>query len=170
MSKPLNELKVLKKLNIVDFRHLTKDKVIKMASILDKMDPEVAKKALEQFPEFSATAKEMLNNYKDTLDKGLEANKESIQTYYDTCNSLIDILKKQLEADTLSFEERKYIIDKMMEISKMIGEKDSENKRFIATMAVIGGTVVGVVAVALVATLGGNTQIEGNDDDTDYLD
>ena len=41
-----SEEKVLKKMDIVDFRHLTKDKVIKMASILDKMDPEVAKKAL----------------------------------------------------------------------------------------------------------------------------
>lgn len=44
----MSEAKVLKKLDIADFRHLTKDKVIKMASMLDKMDPEVAKKALEQ--------------------------------------------------------------------------------------------------------------------------
>ena len=28
-----------------------------MASMLDKMDPEVAKKALEQFPDFSNTVK-----------------------------------------------------------------------------------------------------------------
>ncbi|MDL2273773.1 hypothetical protein LJC34_04425 [Oscillospiraceae bacterium OttesenSCG-928-G22] len=164
MSKPLTELKVLKKLDISDFRHLTKDKVIKMASMLDKMDPEVAKKALEQFPEFSATTKEMLNNYKETLDKGLEANKESVQTYYSTCSSIINALETQLEADTLSFEERKYIIDKMVEVSKMMGEKDSENKKFIATMAVIGGAVVGVVAMALSSALGGNTQIEENDD------
>ena len=51
--------------------HLTKDKVIKMASMLDKMDPEVAKKALEQFPEFANTTKEMLTEYKVSLDKGL---------------------------------------------------------------------------------------------------
>lgn len=55
----MNEQKVLKKLDIPDFRHLTKDKVIKMASMLDKMDPEVAKKAIEQFPEFANTTKEM---------------------------------------------------------------------------------------------------------------
>ena len=63
----MNEQKVLKKLDITDFRHLTKDKVIKMASMLDKMDPEVAKKALEQFPEFANTTKEMLSEYKDSL-------------------------------------------------------------------------------------------------------
>ena len=60
MSQTLTEQKVLKKLDIDDFRHLTKDKVITMASMLDRMNPEVAKKALEQFPDFAATAKEML--------------------------------------------------------------------------------------------------------------
>ena len=69
MVRPLTEQKVLKKLNIEDFRHLTKDKVITMASMLDKMDPEVAKKALEQFPQFSNVVKEMLIGYKDTLEK-----------------------------------------------------------------------------------------------------
>ena len=49
MNRTLTEANVLKKLDIEDFRHLTKDKVITMASMLDRMDPEVAKKALEQF-------------------------------------------------------------------------------------------------------------------------
>ena len=60
MGRPLTEQQVLKKLKIEDFRHLTKDKVIAMASMLDKMDPEVAKKSLEQFPDFSKTMKAVL--------------------------------------------------------------------------------------------------------------
>lgn len=165
MSRPLTEQKVLRKLDIEDFRHLTKDKVITMASMLDKMDPEVAKKALEQFPEFSNTAKEMLVGYKDTLDKGLESNKESVQSYYDSCKSIIEVLQKQLEDETLSFEERKYIIDKLLEISRMMGEKDTENKKFIVTMAVVGAVAVGVVTAVLASTIGGNTKIEANDVD-----
>lgn len=74
MSRTLTEKKVLKKLGIDDFRHLTKEKVITMATMLDKMDPEVAKKALEQFPEFAKVSKDMLKEYKETLDKGLETN------------------------------------------------------------------------------------------------
>lgn len=165
MGRPLTEQKVLKKLNIEDFRHLTKDKVITMASMLDKMDPEVAKKALEQFPKFSDTAKEMLVGYKDTLDRGLELNKESVQSYYDSCKSIIESLQKQLDNDSLLFEERKYIIDKMLEISKLMGEKDSENKKFIATMAIVGAAAVGIVTAVLASTLGGNTKIESNDID-----
>lgn len=163
MNKSLTEQKVLKKLGIDDFRHLTKDKVITMASMLDQMDPEVAKKALEQFPEFAATTKEMLMEYKETLDKGLEANKESVQAYYDTCNSIIVSLQKQLDDEKLSFEERKYIIDRMLEVSKMMGEKDSENKKFIATLAVIGAAAACVATAVLASAIGGNTQIETND-------
>lgn len=165
MRRLLTEQKVLRKLGIEDFRHLTKDKVITMASMLDKMGPEVAKKALEQFPEFSNTAKEMLIEYKDTLDKGLESNRESVQSYYDSCKSIIEVLQKQLDDDNLSFEEKKYIIDKMLEISKMIGEKDSENKKFIATMAVVSTVAVGIVTAVLASALGGNTKIETNDID-----
>lgn len=165
MGRLLSEEKVLKKLGIENFRHLTKDKVIKMASMLDKMDPEVAKKALEQFPNFANTTKEMLLEYKNTLEKSLESNRESVQAFYNSCNSMIETLQKQLENENLTFEERKYIIDTMLEISKMMGEKDSENKKFIASMAVLGGFVVFTVTAFLASTLGGNTEIDTNDID-----
>ena len=131
MSNLLSEQKVLKKLNIEDFRHLTKDKVIAMASMLDKMDPEVSMKALEQFPQFAATTKEMLSEYKEILDKGLVSNRDSVQAYYDSCNSIIASLQKQLEDESLSFEDRKYIISSMLEISRMMGEKDSQKKNLL---------------------------------------
>ena len=165
MGRSLTEQKVLKKLGIEDFRHLTKDKVIKMASMIDKMDPEVAKKALEQFPDFANTTKEMLVEYKNTLDKSLESNRDSVQTLYNSCNSMIESLQKQLEDKNLTFEERKYIIDTMLEISKMMEAKDSENKKFLATMALIGATVVGTVTAILASTLGGNTEIDTSDTD-----
>ncbi len=163
MSRALTEQKVLKKLGIEDFRHLTKDKVITMASMLDKMDPEVAKKAIEQFPQFSNTMKEILHDYKDSLDKALEDNSESVGSYYSSCDVIISSLQKELDKEELSFEEKKYIIDKMIEVNKMKGDKDSENKKFIATMGLIGGIAVCVVASILTGALGGDTKIEMND-------
>ena len=41
---------------------------------------------------------------------------------------IIVILQKQLEDESLSFEDRKYIIDKMLEITRMIGEKTQKIK------------------------------------------
>ncbi len=49
VARPYTEQQVLKKLDIPDFRHLTKEKVIAFATMVPKMNPEVAKKALEQF-------------------------------------------------------------------------------------------------------------------------
>lgn len=163
MGKLLSEEKVLKKLDIVDFRHLTKDKVIRMSSLLDKMNPEVAKKALEQFPEFSSTMKELLNAYKDTLDKNVDANNNSTQSYYDLCNSIITSLQQELNKDNLTFEDKKYIFEKMFEIEKSVGSKDLENKKFLTAITSIGAVAVGVVAIALASALGGNTNIEIDD-------
>lgn len=78
---------------------------------------------------------------------------------------MIESLQKQLEDKNLTFEERKYIIDTMLEISKMMEAKDSENKKFLATMALIGATVVGTVTAILASTLGGNTEIDTSDTD-----
>lgn len=161
----LSEEKVLKKLDIVDFRHLTKDKVIKMASMLDKMDPEVAKKALEQFPEFANTTKEMLTEYKASLDKGLEANDESIKAVYDTYNTIIASLQKELENEKLTFEQKKYIIEQMKEVADKVDKKDTENKRFIAGVLTLATLVVGGSVAVLASVLGGNTQIETDDID-----
>ena len=165
MNKTLTEQKVLKKLGIEDFRHLTKDKVIIMASMLDKMEPEVAKKAIEQFPNFSNTMKEILHEYKESLDKAQEANAESVKSFYDSCDMIINSLQKELEKDNQTFEERKYIIDRMMEVAKMKGDKDSENKKFILTMVVTGVVALGTAATVLLSALGGNTKIEMQDDD-----
>ena len=49
MSRKLTEAKVLKTLEIPDFRHMTKDKIGSFVSMLPNMDPEVAKKALDQY-------------------------------------------------------------------------------------------------------------------------
>lgn len=166
MNRPLTEQKVLRKLNIEDFRHLTKDKVITMASMLDKMEPEVAKKALEQFPEFCKVTKEILFEYKDLLDKLLESNKESVQSLYTSCNIILSDLEKQLDNNNnLSFEEKMIIIDKMIEVSKIISDKDSENKKFIITMAVVGATALCIVTNKLASVLGVNTTIDTNDID-----
>lgn len=50
MSKMLTETQVLKKLNIPDFRHLSKDNVMSFVSMIDKMDPEVVKKSVRAVP------------------------------------------------------------------------------------------------------------------------
>lgn len=163
MTYKLTEQKVLKKLGISDFRHLTKAKVINLASMLDNMDPEVAKKALDQFPDFSKVSKELLLEFNDTLKKGLESNDKSMQNVYNVYNSIIISLQKELENENLSFEQKKYIIEKMNDIADKIGKKDSENKKWLTVMSFIAGAAAVGITALLASTLGANTHVESLD-------
>lgn len=49
MVRQLTEKQVLKKLDIPDFRHMTKAKVMQFASMLPYMNTEVAKRHLNNF-------------------------------------------------------------------------------------------------------------------------
>ncbi len=160
MAKSLTEQKVLKKLGIEDFRQLTKEKVIEMAGLLDKMDPDVAKKALEQFPEFSKTMRDIFAEYKDILAENMKSNDKSMESFYKTCDNLIDACQGQLDKDDLTFEEKKEIIEIMLAVAQLKGEKDSENKKFIAAIVALCTSAAGITASVLLTVLGGNLNIK----------
>lgn len=177
MKYTMSEKKVLKKLGIPDFKHMTKDKVVKFASMLPYMDPEVAKVALEQFPVFKDLASDLVVQYKMVIDKALDENRISQQSFYDACNSIISSLQKELEKDELSADERDRIENKMIDVAKMIGEKDSENKGMLLKILLGFGAVCATIGVAAAATIGANSQIsqsdyldDEDDDDNDIID
>lgn len=169
MAKLLTEQQVLKKLGICDFRHLTKDKVVSLVSksMIDKLDPEVAKKIIEQFPNFSETMKDILHDYKEWMNSVLLSNENSVNSFYNSCDNIINSLQKELEKDVLTVEEKKYVFEKMIEVAKIKKEKDSENKKFLVAMGTLVAVAFGVVATHLSSALGGNTEIEKEDEDED---
>lgn len=170
MDRTLTEQKVLKQLDIPDFRHLSKDKVIAFASLLPKMNPEVAKKALEQFPDFASTTLDVMKNYKDVLEKSLDYNSESSRTSFEIYGQVMSTLQKMIDADDLSFDEKTYILNQMKEIALLVDKKDSENKNTLIKIASIAGTVALGAVAALSATLGANiaTQKSYNDNDNEF--
>lgn len=164
MKRTLTEQKVLKKLGISDFRHMTKDKIVKFASMLPYMDPEVAKKALDQFPAFKELVSQLVVEYKAIVEKVLAENTASQDTFYTACNSILESLQRELQSDDLTQEEKDRIENKMLEVAKLIGEKDSANKRFLVkVIAIASFAVVGIVGTAA-SLLGSNSQASGMDD------
>lgn len=161
----MTEKQVLRTLDIPDFRHLSKEKVMTFFSMIPQMDPEVAKKALEQFPNFSSSVREILQDYKNVIEKGLIANSSSTQAYYDASNTILAALQPLLDKQELSFEEKKYIIDQMVKIQKDISKKDTENKKFVLT--VLGGACVAIIVAigGLAAVLGAASGISLPQDD-----
>ena len=164
MKRTLTEQKVLKKLGISDFRHMTKDKIVKFASMLPYMDPEVAKKALDQFPAFKELVSQLVVEYKAIVEKVLAENTASQDAFYTACNSILESLQRELQSHDLTQEEKDRIENKMLEVAKLIGEKDSANKRFLVkVIAIASFAVVGIVGTAA-SLLGSNSQASGMDD------
>lgn len=128
-------------------------------SMLPYMDPEVAKKALEQFPAFADLARTIVTEYKVIVDTLIKDNASSQNSVYGSCNNILDSLRDELLRDDLTPEERDRIEDKMIEVAKILSEKDSENKKFLTKVMVIVGITVSAVTGAAAAILGSNTDV-----------
>lgn len=165
INRTLTEQKVLKKLDIPDFRHLSKDKVLTFASLLPNMDPEVAKKALEQFPNFASTSLDVMREYKELIKDTLKDNSESIKTCFDMYDRVMESLEKMMDNDALSFEEQVYILEQMKEIAHAVDKKESENKKFLIGAITLAGTLATGVIVALGSSLGSNIGSKSNNND-----
>lgn len=160
LKRPMNEQKVLDKLGIEDFRHLTKDKVVEFISLIPEMDPEVAKAAIDQFPEFASTMKSIMIDYKQEIETAIKSNDNSMKACQDAAKSLMASLDRMLQENDLSYEEKIQIIDKMTEIQKMLFGKDTENKKFIRDIVAVAGFVVVAVAGVASSLLGGNSNFK----------
>lgn len=167
MGRTLSEKKVLRKLGIKDFRHMTKEKVVKFASMLPYMDPEVAKAALEQFPAFKDLAGEIVETQKEIVNRAISSNDDSVKMFYDSCNSILDSLKEELKDPNIDSDERSRIEDKMIGVARMIAEKDSENKSFLIKAAAIALTAGVAVLATAAAVLGANSDFSSSEDDED---
>ena len=165
MNRTLSEQKVLKKLDIPDFRHLTKDKIIAFASLLPQMDTEVAKKALEQFPNFASTSLEVMREYKSILENAIVSNSETTKASIDMYNQVMISLQKMVDDENLTFDERVYILEQMKEIAILVDKKDTESKNTTLKIIGITGTVALGLVAALSATLGSNVATSLPSDD-----
>lgn len=169
MNRPYTELQVLKQLGIPDFRHLTKDKVIAFASMIPQMDREVAKKALEQFPNFASTSLEIMNDYKDIIERLIKDEQESSMTCYDMYNRVMSSLEKMLEKDTLTFDEECYILQQMKDVADEVAKKDTEKAnnhlKIMGIVGSVGVAIVGLLAAAVGVNLKGVQYDNSEEDD-----
>lgn len=166
----LSEQEVLKRLNIPDFRHLSKDTAIEFISSIPEMDPEVAKKALEQFPDFARLALEIANETKQTITASFDANDKSSQATIAGINAIIEALTAELQRETLSSEEKMQIVSSLTELGKLERDIHKDNQNFILKGLGIFAGIVAVGIGAAAAILGANSSVGGLPDFDDLGD
>lgn len=138
--------------------------------MVPKMNPEVAKKALEQFPNFASTSLDILKEYRGVIQEAMEDDRESMRSCYDMYNRVMDSLEKMLDNDDLTFEQKTYILDQMQEVAAAVADKDSEKSRNRLKLIGVIGAVAAAIVAALASSLGGNIALkESNNIDDDNI-
>lgn len=156
----LSEDEVKKQLGIEDFRHVTKNQVVQLVSSLSKMDPEVAKKVIEQVPEIGKTALGMAKELKESYESSLKANDESSKDVLKQINSIIDILTEQLKNDGVTPEERIHIYDCLNNLADKSVEVHRMNQDLIRDGLKIVAGFAGFALLGIGAILGTNGKFE----------
>lgn len=164
MSKTLSEKQVLKQLKIKDFRHLSKDTVMKFASSIEHMDPEVAKKALEQFPNFASAVKDGIIEYKEVALNVIKSGDKDHDMLIRMIDDEHQMLVKLLEANDLSLEDKLTIMNRLDTLQDKVCQANKEMRMYRLKVAgtVLGAVLVGVLSLA--AALGANSEVSNSDD------
>lgn len=138
------EKQALDMMKRTDFKNLSKNDVLSIASKLGELRPDVAKAVIAQFPEFAKLIQSSMEEYKDILgnivssddesvkqvyaiaDRDMSASADSRKQFYEFAGKVHADLSKCLDNPGLSAEERKDILAQEIEILKAVSEKDSE--------------------------------------------
>ena len=159
LKRQISEKDLLRLLDIPSFRHMSRDKLVSFVSALPEIDPEVAKKALEQFPDFASAMVEITGRYKEIIDKCLEGSDADTATVLAACSAINDSIQHELEKDELTFEERERLIDKSIQVVQMMREIDADNKRFRTHIIRVATVALGIAVGALITALGGKANV-----------
>ena len=165
MSRFLSEEKVLKQLKIEDFRHLSKETVMRFASSIHRMDPEVAKKALEQFPNFANAVKDGIVEYKEIAETVIKSSDKNHDKLLEMIDEEHNHLIKMLDTEELSIEDKFRIMDRLDVLQNKVEESNKAMRNY--RLKVAGGVLFGVVfgMLSMASVLGGNSEISKMDDD-----
>lgn len=153
VQRSLTEEEVLKRLDIPDWRHMTKDKIMSFTSSLPYMDPEVAKEALKKFPEYAGMCTDVLSNINKSMNDVLDHADKSTKQIIEVCSSQIEVLQSELKKEDLSVEDKLTINDNIVMLIEKMSElknHDDEQARKLFDKVMSFGTGVLILAAAII--------------------
>lgn len=140
----LDEYRALELMKKENFRGISKDNVLQLMSILDKVDPEVAKVIIAQMSEVVKGVVENEKVYAGILCKGIESCNASTKSCYQTEDVIIHSLQKEVEKENISFEQKQYYFDRMAEVAQRKEGKDTEHMNMILTILKYSGEALSI--------------------------
>lgn len=149
-------LDLLKKDN---FRGISKDNVMDLVSILDKVDPEVAKALIAQMPEAVRGMVEIEKFYAELLNRSIESCTASAKSCFSSEDKIIDTLAIEVGKD-IPFEQKQYFVDQMVDAAVRKETKDTEHRSTLVTILEVGGIALGIGVAVLTGMFVGKTNVK----------
>ena len=154
----VTENEVKKALAVDSFRNVSKDKIMEFVSAIPNMDKDVAIKIIEQFPDYTESANNMLAQLNTMCNNAMKENSESQKEAIKAYKKILDDLGELLKKDTITTEERAQITEQMITVADRISAKDTENKDFLNGIIKYGFPIIGGALILGAAILGVNVK------------
>ena len=145
-----DEQSVMKELGISTWKDLTKKNFMSFVSMMPEMSDEVRTKIIEQLPEFTKLCSEGIEAAKKAFQSVLDKNERLTEKLIDNISVIQESIAKELNKDNLTSEDRKEIMDALLQIAKIYNEMDDRNKKFFDT---VFGKLLAGIGVALGAAI-----------------
>ena len=154
----LTEEEVKKELGIVDFRTITKDKIMQFVSLMPKLDKELAIKIIEQFPSYATMATSMVTNLIDMCNNALSNSKITEKEAIEAYKYVLESIRMELEDEEVTPEEKAKYNNQMIEVADKISEIDVRNKKWLENVVIYGTSAACVTLAVGAAILGVNSK------------
>lgn len=153
------EAYVLDLLEKDNFRGISKDNVMNLVSILDKVDPEVAKALIDKMPEAIKGMVEIENFYFKLMGQSISSCDASADSCYATEDKIIEFLVKEAEKE-IPFEQKQYYVDQMVDAAVRKEDKDTEHRSTIMNIVKYGGMALGAGLLFVTGMFVGNACVK----------
>lgn len=146
----MTENEIKRKLGIEKWSQMNLEKFRLFLTMSDKIDKETHLKIIDQVPNYLTFASQAIKELNNQAKQNTKIHKSTLKSLEQIINSL----SKLLEKDTISIEERKFVVDKIMDVSKLIDAIDERHSNILNHIINwIGG--IALVALAVVAIIFG---------------
>lgn len=153
----VSEKRALELMKKDNFRGISKDNVMSLVSILDKVDPEVAIALIDQMPEGIRGMVEMKKCYASLISRAIDSNSDSVSSCYYSEDKIIEAAA--IEAKNAEcFEEKQFYFGQMVNAAVRKENKDTEHRKTNETLIKYGTYALLIGAGIVAGMFLGNTK------------
>lgn len=173
------ELYLLNKFNLKDFRELRTSQVLELVSELKNYSPEIQKMIIEQMPQIFRMYVEIVKICKNELDAMMDRDDNETNELFSTYNGILLSLQQTLdESDGLTVDETLAITDQMIRVAELKTQIHNNNQIHRENMtdkflyAAIGGitSMLGLFLSSIIFKKSPSKRPDGEDEDDDNED